>query len=398
MSNKNRVLEGRVKVEMDGQNVERFLNISAKRNLLIEKLDQKCFFTTPNDFKEMKTVARKTRTHLKIKGRHGLPFFLYRNQKRKLLGLGLTFFIILLLISSFYIWDISFAGNYRFTDDRLLEYLEAIDVHTGIKKTDICCEELECGIRNTFSDITWVSAEIRGTRLLIRIKENEEKIKAEVSDEVPCDLIAGKSGIVKRIIVRNGFSKVKIGDVVDEGKLLVDGTIPILDDAGNLVTEHKIHADADIIAETKYDFLRKLALSRKEKVRTDRVRRGLYLRLLGHSIYLLIPSFSESLWEFILEQEQVCLFGDFCLPIYFGTINAYEYVEYERFYTEKEVKKIGEYYLTEYKEKLSEKGVQILGNDGKIEVNESGWIVTETLTVMENIAIEAQTSGKYEEN
>ena len=54
--------------------------------------------------------------------------------------------------------------------------------------------------------------------------------------------------------------------------------------------------------------------------------------------------------------------------------------------------------LVEYKEKLSEKGVQILGNDGKIEGNESGWIVTETLTVMENIAIEAQTSGKYEEN
>ena len=92
------------------------------------------------------------------------------------------------------------------------------------------------------------------------------------------------------------------------------------------------------------------------------------------------------------------MFGDFCLPIYFGKINAYEYVEYERFYTEKEVKKIGEYYLTEYKEKLSEKGVQILGNDGKIEVNESGGIVTETLTVMENIAVEAQTSGKYEEN
>ena len=398
MSNKSRVLEGRVKVKMDGQNIERFLNISSKRDLLIEQLDQSCFFTTTNDFKEMKAVARKTGVHLKITGRQGLPFFLYRNRKRKLLGIGATLFFVLLLVSSFYIWDISFVGNYRFTNDMLLEYLDTIEIHNGLKKSEIYCEELEAGIRNAFSDITWVSAEIRGTRLIIRIKENEERIEKQSLEELPCDLVAGRDGLVKEIVVRNGFSKVKVGDAVEEGSLLVDGTIPILDDAGNLVTEHKIHADADIIAETMYEFSKELALSRMEKVSTGNVRRGVYLRIFGYSIYLVMPSFSDSLWEFIMEQKQTCLLRDFCLPIYVGTINAYEYVEYERFYTETEVHQIREQYLTEYKEKLSEKGVQILGNNGKIEGNESGWIVTERLTVMENIAVEAQTSGKYEEN
>ena len=96
MFDKNRWIEGRVKIEIDGANMERFFNISSKRNLLIEQVNQKSFFTTPKDLKEMKPVARKTGVHLKIKGRQGLPFFLYRNRMRKLLGTGAIVFLFLL--------------------------------------------------------------------------------------------------------------------------------------------------------------------------------------------------------------------------------------------------------------------------------------------------------------
>lgn len=398
MFDKNRWIEGRVKIEIDGANMERFFNISSKRNLLIEQVNQKSFFTTPKDFREMKPVARKTGVHLKIKGRQGLPFFLYRNRMRKLLGTGAIVFLFLLFFSSMYIWDISFVGNRRYTDDLLLEYLERMSIYSGVKKSIISCDDLEDEIRNSFTDITWVSAEIRGTRLIIRIKENEERIDYMAADESPCDLMAGQRGIIKEVIVRNGFAKVKVGDIVEKGDLLVDGTIMILDDAGNLVTKHEIHADADIIAETEYMVKKNVDLSRMEKVRTGVIRNGFYLRVLEYTCYFLLPSFSDHLWEVVMDQKQVCLVGDFCLPIYWGNVSAYEYEEYERFYTETEVKEIEEGYLQEYKEKLSEKGVQIIGNDGKIEGNESGWIITETLVVRENIAVETRPSGKYEEN
>lgn len=39
-------------------------------------------------------------------------------------------------------------------------------------------------------------------------------------------------------------------------------------------------------------------------------------------------------------------------------------------------------------EKLMEKGIQIIGNDGKIEKSESGWQIQGTLTVIEDIASE----------
>ena len=49
-------------------------------------------------------------------------------------------------------------------------------------------------------------------------------------------------------------------------------------------------------------------------------------------------------------------------------------------------------------EKLTEKGIQILGNDGKIEKSESGWTITGTVTVVEDIAKEVPVPEKQEEN
>lgn len=392
------LLEGRVKVEVKGHNIERFLNISSKRGLLIEQLSQTHFLTSPKDFKKMKDVARKTGVHLRIKGRRGLPFFLYRNRKRKLLGIGVGTFFLVLYLSSFFIWDISFEGNRRFTDDMLSGYLETVPVYQGMKKEDISCEALEAGIRNAFTEITWVSAEIRGTRLIIRIKENEVMMEPLVTDETPCDLVAGTNGTITGIIVRHGLSQVKVGDVVEEGMLLVDGTIPIYDDSETLVNSHEIHADADIFAETTHLLKKKVDLSRIEKVRTGSVRNGVYIRILGNSFYLMMPSGDENLWEIVMEQKQIHLLDNFYLPVYYGRIAAYEYEEYERFYKEEEVEKIGERYLQEYVEKLSEKGIQILGSDGKIDFNESGWTFTGTITVIENIAVEDRLTGKNEEN
>ena len=131
---RNKLIYGRVEVEIKGRNMERFLNISSNRSLLIEQVESNRFMTSPSDFKRMKDVARKTGVHLRIIGRHGLPFFLYRNRMRKLLQIGVVIFLFGLYLSSFFIWDISYEGNRRFTDEMLDGYLETIPIYHGIKK------------------------------------------------------------------------------------------------------------------------------------------------------------------------------------------------------------------------------------------------------------------------
>lgn len=386
-------LLGGVKVSVRGGQVERFLNIAAQRNLEILQVEQEMdgeilFWTTPREFKRLKPIVKKSGVHLRIKKRSGLPFFLYRNRKRKLLAGGFVFFFLLLYGMSFFIWDISFEGNERFTDEVLLHYMETIPVVHGMKKSNISCEEIESSLRTYFSELTWVSAEIKGTRLVVHVKENEALTAPEEPDTEPCDLLAAKTGRIVKTVVRSGICQVKAGDMVEAGALLVDGTIPIYDDSQTLVNSHEIHADAEIYAETMYDVKKTVPFTKTVRSRTGNVRNGIMIGLFDDTYYFMFPSNNDASWEFVMEQKQLKLLEHFYLPVYFGKLHAFECSLYEKTYTEEEIQAICEAYLQEYMEKLMEKGIQIIGNDGKIEKSESGWQIQGTLTVIEDIASE----------
>lgn len=385
---------GGVKAEVTGFNIERFFNIAAQRSLHVCEIGREpktgtvTFWTNIRDFKRMKPVAKKANVRLKIRGKYGLPFFLYKNRGRKLLAAGFVSFFLMLYALSFFIWDISFEGNHRFTDETLLHFMETLPVAYGMKKSDISCEWLESQIRNQFTEITWVSAEITGTRLIIRIRENDVLLAPTPRDTTPCDLAAARDGKIVRTVTRSGFCQVKAGDEVKAGDLLVDGTIPIYDDAETLVNVHEIHADAEIFAETVYTYEKRLPAARPMLARTGKARRGFFAELFGHSVYILPPSLGESDWEFITEEKQLKLFDDFYLPVYGGFIRAYEYIPYEKAYEQAEVERLALQEKEDYMKKLSEKGIQILKDDDKITRDASGWRITGHVTVIEDIAKE----------
>ena len=55
----------------------------------------------------------------------------------------------------------------------LLHYLDSQKIHYGMAKSAIDCDILEESIRSAYPEIIWVSARVSGTRLLIRMKEND---------------------------------------------------------------------------------------------------------------------------------------------------------------------------------------------------------------------------------
>lgn len=112
------------------------------------------------NFKRLKPIARKTDVRLRITEKHGFPFWLILGRRRSLWAGGLAAFFLLIYLSSFYVWDISFDGNHRFTDEMLLHFMDTIPVQCGMRKKEISCGDLEKQIRNAFPEIGWVSAEL----------------------------------------------------------------------------------------------------------------------------------------------------------------------------------------------------------------------------------------------
>ena len=65
-------------------------------------------------------------------------------------------------------------------------------------------------------------------------------------------------------------------------------------------------------------------------------------------------------------EHQAKLFGDFYLPVWWGTITSRETNAYERTYTEKEMEEKGTEIHKNFLHNLSEKGVHIIENNVKI--------------------------------
>ena len=444
--------EGSVKVRIEGRGMERFFNIAAQRGITITEIETKetkkarkagsvgkkedrvekihaaeyshrqytqkdeCierneyekdnaemektvyFWTSPRNFKRLKPIARKTDVRLRITEKHGFPFWLLLGRRRSLWVCGLAAFFLLICLSSFYVWDISFEGNHRFTDETLLHFMATVPVQCGMRKSRISCTELEKRIRNAFPEISWVSAELTGTRLTVHLRENNGILQAGLEPETPCELTAGTDGIVTKIIVRNGKARVKAGDTVKAGDVLVSGELPVYDDSETLVKINKVHADAEVYAKTTRTAAWKIPETKEIRARTGKRRRGIFFKLLDLEFCFLMPDLKkESTWELFMEEFQLKLSKNFYLPVYGGILTAEEYVPYEKVLTEAEISESADRYLNEYLQNFTEKGIQILGSDVRIERSESHWTIHGTLTVVEDIAKESPIPEDQEE-
>lgn len=386
-----RSINGYVRICLRGGSPERFLNLCNARGLTIwgilcSKNGEYAAFMPLKDVRRVKPLVKKSGVHFRITGRFGLPFFIYRNKKRWYWAAGLGAFFLLLYTMTLFIWDIEFEGNYRYTDDNLRVSLEKQEIRCGILKGKIDCGELEAFLRTDLPEVTWVSVSITGTRLFVRIRENEVLSHVPQTDQSPCDLVAAKSGTIRSMVVREGVPQVEVGDTVEAGQLLVSGRIPVTGDDGAEITSHLVRADADIEAETTEEYEKKLPLVRTVRTPAGQKRRGLYLKAGPLSFTFLMPASGEKEeWDYQMEERQAKLFSNYYLPLYLGIIEGKRMVSYERAYTQQELSDLAEEARKESREKLEEKGVQILENNDKIEKSVSGYQIKGQMVVVESI-------------
>lgn len=391
-----RFYAGYVSVRMTGFSIERFLNLCCSNHLEIWNLkpdkDGSTGMILVNDFRKLRPLARKAGIRVRILERHGLPFVLYRNRRRKGLVIGFAGFFLFLYLLSLFIWNISFQGNYHITRDALLTYLEEEGVRYGMLKRTISCETLEEGIRSRFPEITWVSASVSGTRLMIKIKENEALSAIPEREDDPCDVVAGNEGIITEMIIRQGRTQVAVGDVVEKGQILVASALSILNDGGEVVRTAYVHADADVYAMTKYEYQERVPKLHTVEVKTGGSRWGAGIKVGPYQAMIIPPAFGENRWNYVSETRQLCIFEDFFLPVYVTRIRGDAVEYYDRLYTESEINKLSEQLQEKYLKKLLEKGVHIIENSVKIQENGFFYIIEGTVTAREQIGVKQPVS------
>ena len=379
-------LFGYLTIHISGTSPERFINLCSYKRIYIWNIvrdnENYQFNLSVKNYKELKPIFRKTRLVPKINKKHGLPFFMHRNRKRKGFFIGMLLCLILVYIMSLYIWDIEVVGGYKYTPEALIKFLGKNDIKAGIKKSLIDGNKIEEDIRIAYEDIGWVSVEVKGTRLIIKITESNMPAPI-IEATAPSHIVASKNGIVKKIVTRTGTPMVKPGDVVKKGDILVSGIVEIKDDFDGLLNKKPVVASADIVCSSYYDYSDEFSMNHTIKVFTNNQKKGLYITPFSRKLFLYKPSISYDMYDIIVNDNTLHITDSFYLPFQYGTITIREYVEQKDRYSDEEAIYIAKNKLQRYLKKLNENDVYIVKNNVKIDINKDTCITKGRLLVEE---------------
>ena len=271
-------------------------------------------------------------------------------------------------------WDIQVTGNYQVTDDVFYSFLEQEGIHTGMRRSELNIGELEKQIRRKFSQVTWTSGRLDGTRLVIEVKENDMSVPEVVQDAAGAgkDLVAECNGAITDMIVRCGVPKVSIGSEVAKGDLLVEGRIPIYAEDGTVREYRPVTPDADIVLEHTGTFQAYLPADYIRKKYTGR-QKTFYFIHFGDREWKPEKKMDFLQYDSVLEACPVKALEYLQIPCMVGRITYREYQKTEYYYTVSEAETVLQKKIMDFLETLDEKGVQIISKDVKIETKRAGW-------------------------
>ncbi|MDD3394802.1 MAG: sporulation protein YqfD [Clostridia bacterium] len=308
---------GYVMIKVNGFAAERFMNMLSYRGVYLWDVESDgagVRLKAPLGSMDILSMcAEKTGCRLEVKGYGGFPSKIRRYKGRQVLTAGILLFAVGLYLLSSFIWVIRVEGNERVPKEDILTYCQELGLKPAAWKRGVDPEEITKEILIQFPDISWVSVDIKGTDVTIKVAETIEK--AEVVDKVtPCNVVAAMDGVILKITAERGTPMVKEGDVVKKGDVLISSAVVIGLEGEEQHTEY-VAAEGTVTAKIWLQLTDELPLAYEEKVYTGETKTNRILSFWGKDADFVHPSLEEEQADAeILFQKDLAL-GDFKVPI-----------------------------------------------------------------------------------
>lgn len=358
---------GMVFVELSGTAPERFINVCRSRKIPLydvgtHRTEKGTVYVAKmklKDYFRVRAIARKAHCIPYVRKRIGIPFLVKKYRNRIVFFAGGVYCVWLIWLLSQFVWDISVTGGFVHTEEEMLSYLRGNSVVCGIRREEIDCTEIERKLRIDYPDIGWVSAELRGTKLFLKIAETDMPMMKE-EEKTPVHLRATADGMVEQIVCRRGTPLVKEGDVVKKGDVLVSGVVEVVGDNDILVGKYAVTADADIILRTVKNYSYSFSKKRKEEQYTGKKETGYAFFYGNKKIFSHMPSHSYTNYAIITEDVVLSLHAHFPLPFRMQKTTVSEYIPVVRDYTKEEAEAVAGQALERYLTYLAEHETKVL--------------------------------------
>ena len=323
-------IESSVRVKITGKNVNNYLKrlIANKIDLIDLKYNshnEAVVTIKYSDYLKLKTVrssydVKVTNTYGKLRIRNKM--------KRSYILLSSIILGIALII---FLSNIIFSIEVIHTNKSVIELVGNELNKNGLKKytfkkkyKDI--KKIEDKILNDNKDkLEWISIEIVGTKYVVRIEER--KIKNENNDNIYQDIVASKSGVIKKIIALSGEKKYEIDNFVSKGDTIIKGSITKPNNEVILT-----HASGLVYAEVWYQISVEYPYQYKEEILTGNKKNIYYLKFINKRLEL----FNFKKYKNFQKEPKIFLYNNI-LPISLVKEKQYEVNIIDEIYTTEEV-------------------------------------------------------------
>ena len=220
-------LRGQVRVRAECAFPERVLNLCGAQDLAFWDLEWESptAFTcrlSRRDWKRLREAGKNLDCTFDLVGLEGAPYFLLRFRHRQALLMGLVGCALGLFLGSFFIWEFQVEGNETVPTERILRALEKNGVRLGTFGLSLDGEDIRNHVLLDVPELSWIAVNVSGCRAEVQVRERTVP-PAMVDRREPCNLVARRAGLVKKVQTIGGVACVVPGSAVTEGQILISG-------------------------------------------------------------------------------------------------------------------------------------------------------------------------------
>jgi len=308
-------IRGIVRVEICGAFPESLLNACAMQAVALWDLESADPYTLRATLEEkqlplLEAAAGHAMCGVTVLSRRGGSGNLRFLRRRKWLLLAAALTLCLLLFSSLFIWEIRVQGCERLTEGEVLRTLKDCGVERGSFWPSLSADLVRSEMLSRRPELAWMTVNVNGSRATVLVVEREEKPEIYLEAEA-ADIIAGKTGVITGMSVRNGRPLVSVGQTVAEGETLVSAKMESIANPPRYV-----HAAATVTADTWYELTAVCPLDARQKGEAKRSRSRFAVKI-GQMRVNFYPGGKKTLdgYDKIVHEYIVGLEGLFALPL-----------------------------------------------------------------------------------
>lgn len=219
---------GWVRVEAEGGYPERLLNAATAARISVWNVRHRgeslYFSCLAGEYRSLRPMARRACVRMRMRHKHGLPFWRHRYRNRRGLLVGLALYVLVLALLAPRIWVIEVTGNATIPTEIILEVARQRGVAIGAKMADVDVKGLQIGGTADLPDLAFIT--VNPSHCVARIEVTEREQPPTRTDLTqPSDMVALRDGQILHMEVYSGQKLVKVGEAVTAGTRLITGRL-----------------------------------------------------------------------------------------------------------------------------------------------------------------------------